>query len=196
VASTGFGTVEVVGIKEALREINNYDKRLRRQLTVQYADIMRSVTDEATRLIPVRPPMSGWEREWTPRSGSADFRQNRLVLPWGFKSGSSRRNLRPVKPFLSGKTPKTTNGYTRNLAVMGYRWSETHAVLFDQTRGGNTPQGQQMTKVLNQRYGTASRAMWRAYVKAGPDVQDEIRRLVQKIMRQASAVTRNVKVTR
>lgn len=194
-ARNDLATIEVVGLKEALREINSYDKKLRRSLTREYAQIVQPAIDETMRLIPVKAPMTGWERSWTPRAKQPGA-NTRQILPWGYGTGRSKDKIFPVKPFLSGKTPKTTNGYTRNLAVMGYRWADKRAVLFDMTRGANTPQGQQMVRVLNERYGFGSRAMWRAYQQAGPDVQDEIRRLVERIMRQASQQTRKVKVVK
>jgi len=184
VANESWGQVEVVGLKEALREINNYDKKLRRRITREYVNIMQPVVDEATRLIPIRPPMSGWDRAWTPRGGDGE-----PVLPWGYRAGYSRRNLKPVKAFVSGKTPKTYNGYTRDLVAMGYRWVERRGVLFDLSEGGDTPQGKHMHKVLTQRYGRASRAMWKAYDIAGPDVQYELKELVGRVMQEASRVT-------
>jgi len=64
-------------------------------------------------------------------------------------------------------------------------------VLFDASGQSQTKSGDQMIKVLGERYGSPSRAMWRAYDQAGPDMQYELRQLVEKIMQ---SVGRSIKV--
>lgn len=176
--SVRFQPLEVNGIKEALRTLNDLDKTYRRKLTVEYKTIVYPMVHEAEYLIPVRPPMSGWHRNWTPR-GRRDA-WGGSVLPW---DGTGHRY---IKPFLSGKKPRRVVGYGRdyikNATVMGVRWKYPPATLFDFTHDYHTKQGAQMLKVLNERYGQPSRALWRAYEKSGPDIQDEIKQLVFRIM--------------
>lgn len=179
--------LQVKGIKLALAEINSIDKRLRRSFTVEYKTIVQPMVDEASYLIPVRPPMSGWRRNWTPRSDNPSRIWNREneILPWvGVEN-------RMIKPYISGKRPRTVGGTTRSLAAFGMKWYAKESVLFDASGQARTPQGEQMVKVLGQRYGSPSRAMWKAYEQSGPDIQYEIRQLVEKIM---NAVGRNIKV--
>lgn len=181
-------TIQVKGIKEALAEINSIDKKLRRSFTVEYRTIVAPLVSEAITLVPVRPPMSGFKRNWTPRSWDTSHRvANRQgqIMPW-------TTSYRPaIKPFLSGKKPRTVGGTTRSLAAFGVRWQDRRAVLFDMSGQANTPQGEQMVKTLGERYGAPSRVMWKAYEQSGPDIQYEIRQLVEKIMR---AVGREIKV--
>jgi len=176
--------LQVKGIKQALAEINTIDKRLRRSFTVEYKTIVQPMVDEAQYLVPARAPMSGWNRNWTPRNSRRPV-ANAGVLPWGGNES------RAVKPYLSGKRPRSVGGRTRNLAAFGMRWTSRNAVLFDASGQARTPQGEQMLDTLGQRYGSPSRAMWRAYERSGPDIQYEIRQLVEKIM---NAVGRNIKV--
>lgn len=180
--------LQVKGIKEALAEVNSIDKRLRRSFTAEYKTIVQPMIDEARYLVPVRPPMSGWRRNWTPRSNNPSRIYNRNegeILPW---TGVEQRM---IKPYISGKRPRTVGGTTRNLAAFGMRWYARESVLFDASGQASTSQGEQMISVLGQRYGAPSRAMWRAYEQAGPDIQFEIRQLVEKIL---NAVNRKVKV--
>lgn len=176
--------LQVKGIKQALAELNSIDKKLRRSFTVEYKTIVQPMVDEAQYLVPVRAPMSGWNRSWTPRNSRRPIGANN-VLPWG---GNEQR---AIKPYLSGKRPRTVGGTTRNLAAFGMKWTSRNAVLFDAAGQARTPQGEQMLDTLGQRYGSPSRAMWRAYEQSGPDIQYEIRQLVEKIM---NAVGRNIKV--
>jgi hypothetical protein len=128
--------------------------------------------------------MSGWNRTYKPLGGGYR-RSNQEILPWNPNASLA------IKPYVSGKRPKTIGGYTRNLAAFGVRWTDKSAVLFDFAGQAETPQGQQMIQVLNSRYGRPSRAMWLAYRQAGPDIQYEIRELVEKVMR---SVNREIKV--
>lgn len=186
--------IKVLGIKEALAQLNTFDKRFRRGVTTRYAEIMGPMVNEAEYLVPVRAPMSGWTRAWNPRPGrqtnpgGPDFPPN--ILPWPSAEIKARKGWRP-KPFVSGKRPKTFGGYTRSLAAFGMRWDRRFAALFDATGQSRTPQGAQMVRTLGARYGSPSRAMWRAYDRAYPDVQQEVRELVEDIMK---AVGKNIKV--
>lgn len=183
--------IRVVGIKEALAELNSIDKRFRRGLTGEYKTIVHPMVAEAQSLVPLQAPMSGWNREWTPRSWTVGARggykeQYDLLLPWtGFAT------QRSIKPFLSGKKPRSYGGTTRSIAAMGMRWLSKEAVLFDQSGQARTPQGEQMLDTLGQRFGPPSRVMWRAYEQTSLDIQYELRQFVEKIM---NAVGRKVKV--
>jgi hypothetical protein len=179
-------SVEVLGIKEALGELNTINKRLRRGITTEFRQIVQPLVEEAKVLVPKRAPMSGWNRAYSP-FGNVGSRTNEQVLPWN----PNAQML--IKPWVSGKRPRTVGGYTRNLAAFGVSWTDKSAVLFDFAGQWNTPQGEQMVKTLNQRYGKPSRAMWLAYRQAGPDIQQEIVELVQKVM---TAVGRDIQVTR
>jgi len=167
--------LQVKGIKEALAELNAIDKKLRRSFTVEYKTIVAPMVSDAVNLIPTKTPMSGWNRNWTPRGNV----RAGGILPWVEKKPA-------VKPFLSGKRPQTTGRYTRNLAAFGMRWTDKTSVLFDMSGDSQTPQGERMVRTLTNRFGAPSRAMWRAYEQSSLDVQYEIRQLVEKIMRSVN----------
>ena len=177
--TVGFQPLKADGIQEALRTLNDIDKTYRRRLTVEYKTIVYPLVAEAQYLIPARAPMSGWNRSWTPRGGRENY--GARVFPW------EKNAAKYVKPFLSGKRPRRVTGrsrsYIANATVMGVRWGYPPGTVFDMTHDYKTKQGAQMLQNLNDRYGPPSRAMWRAYEQSGPDIQHEIRELVEKILR-------------
>lgn len=173
-------SIEVVGIKDALRELNAIDKRLRRRITTEFKQIMQPAIEDARRLIPARAPMSGWERNWEPQKGRRPYKTEQTdsdILPWF--GNDERKNL---VAFVSGKAPKVTGTYTKNLATFGMRWKGRDAVLFDMTGDYRTPQGARMLRTLSSRYGAPSRVMWRAYQQAEPGIQAQVRDLVNRVM--------------
>lgn len=180
--------IEVVGVKEALRELNKIDKRLRRQVTKDFKQIVQPVVDDAVDLLPFKEPMSGWARGWNPEPGRqrASAESRRQILPWDDRAFYAAQ----IKPFTSGKTPKSFKGFARNATTFGIRWTGPEARLFDTTRSGKTPQGQRMAIVLNQRFGPASRIIWRAYERSAPDVQFKMKRLVEEVMRATNRAVR------
>ena len=197
-------SITSAGIKDSLRVLNDYDKRLRRRITVEYKEIVHPMTSEAKALVPTSEPLSGWARSWTP--AGSDYQ----VLPY---TGS--RTSRPPRPpranwqqykeerrqhgkwmawkmglnaYISGKRPFTTGTYTRNLAAFGIRWQGPAAVLFDTSGQAKTPQGARMIAALERKYGKPSRVMWRAYERTSLDIQFELRQLIDKINREAMRV--------
>ena len=173
---TAATSIEVVGIKEALAHLNTLDKKIRRQITVEFRELAAPLLMEAKEDVPGKAPMSGWNRSYTPRQGKSSD----PILPW---SGSEAMK---ITSFVSGKRPRSIGGRTRSLAAFGVKWASRDAILFDATGQSHTKQGAQMLSVLNQRFGKPSRVMWRAYEQAAPQVQDKMLELVQYIMRQTT----------
>jgi hypothetical protein len=194
-------TIEVAGVKDALRELNDIDKKLRRQITRDYQKIVSPVVNTAKSFVPPQAPLSGFNRYWTPQGASGS------VLPVGpdpgrepkkgnYQSRQGRRQYGEwkkwkygIRGYVSGKRPRTVGGYTRNLAAFGIRWLGSAAVLFDTSGQADTPQGQRMVAALNARFGQPSRVMWRAYERESLDVQQEMRDLVNDIMRAVDRKT-------
>ena len=171
---TAATSIEVVGIKEALAHLNTLDKKIRRQITVEFRELAAPLLMEAKEDVPGKAPMSGWNRSYTPGKSGGN------ILPW---DGTEAKK---ITAFVSGKRPKSVGGRTRSLAAFGVKWMSKDAVMFDSTGQSHTKQGAQMLSVLNQRFGPPSRVMWRAYAQAAPQVQDKMLELVQHIMRQTT----------
>lgn len=171
--------IQVTGVKEALRELNQIDKRARRKLTRDYREIVSPTLTTAEGLTPSKAPMSGWERGWDPQAGRQGGSTGRKLLPY-----DPNKAKQAIKPFISGKKPKEFAGVTRNLTAFGISWRSPSAVLFDQADHWNTKQGEQMVHVLRQRYGTPSRMMWRAWERTEDDVMGNIKQLIEDLMFQ------------
>lgn len=160
-------TMEVKGVKEALAILNAMDKKTRRQITRDFAEIAKPMVVEAKRLLPGDVPMSGWNRTW--------------------KVGSTGYELLPYVPTLADKSIKAfTSGSKKQAAVFGMKWVGRRAALFDMSSQSTTPQGAQMVNTLTTRFGSPSRTMWKAYQTASTDVQEQMRKLVEKIMNESS----------
>lgn len=89
-----YASIEVVGLKEALKELNGFDKRLRRQITRDYKEILRPVQTQAIASIQQigDEPMSGWARAWNPRKGNKG--RNQKLIPNLPQNHPLRENVR------------------------------------------------------------------------------------------------------
>jgi len=70
-------SLEIVGVKEALRQLNKMDKVARRQLTKDYAQIVSPIIAEARELTPAKAPLSGMAYQWKGRGA----KQTRPISP-------------------------------------------------------------------------------------------------------------------
>ena len=160
------GPIEVVGLKEALAQLNKIDKKLRRQITTDFKAIVDPVLIEARRNIPDDAPLSGMARSWTGKSGAE-------LMHW--ESAKVNKNL---KAFTSGKKIREApGGFKQNLATFGIRWGGPQATLFDMARKGRLSQS------LQSKYGSPSRVIWRAYEAQDQEVEKQVRELVNKVMK-------------
>jgi hypothetical protein len=159
-------SVEVVGLKSALAELNKIDKKLRRQITTDFKQIVDPVIVEARRNIPDQAPLSGMARSWTGNSGAE-------LMNW--QSNKVNKNL---KAFTSGKKVRDApGGFRQNLATFGIRWGGPQATLFDMARKGK------LSDALQARYGSPSRVIWRAYESQSAAVGTAVRDLVNRVMK-------------
>jgi hypothetical protein len=158
--------VEVVGLKEALKELNDIDKKLRRQITRDFKKIVQPVVGKAESLLPNDPPLSGMARSWKGKSG-AD------IMSWN--DARVRKNL---KAFTSGKKVRDApGGFRQNLGVFGIRWLGPQATALDQLAKGV------MANNLTDRFGPPSRIIYRAYDSASDEIQQQVKDLVNKVMK-------------
>lgn len=193
-------TIEVTGVKEALAYLNGVDKTYRREITKQYAAIVEPIVKDAQAHLPTTAPMSGWTRGYSvggQARAEAKGQTSRLVgrgtqrdnfsraaadptdlLPW---DGAKQAKL--IKPWVSGKKSKAN--------TFGLKWNSKSAALFDLSGRAKTQRGEQMITVLGARFGSPSRVMWKSYERADDELQANMRKLIEEIMR---SVNRNMKV--
>jgi hypothetical protein len=182
--------IKVVGLQHAMLELASIDKRALKGFQDEYKQIVMPMLQQAKHAVPARAPMSGWNRSWVPRRYNTFRIEERDILPWYSNANNG------IKPFISyRKKRRYTSGNYSSGVAFGIKWSEKYALLFDMTGKGTpqTEQGNRMMNVLGERYGAPSRAMWRAYEKADPQIQRDMIRLINKIMK---ATGRNIQTRR
>ena len=136
-------SIQVVGVKDTLRELGKIEPELKKQITKDVKTILRPVVDEAKRAMP-QMPLSGFARPWK-RGVLFPYEQATVQ-----RSISARLNTR-----------KRGNA----LAVIAVVMKSPAGTIFDMAgrKGGKTPQGKAMIQALEHRFGRASRGMWPAY---------------------------------
>jgi hypothetical protein len=162
-------SVEVLGLKEALRELNTIDRSLRLQINRDFRRIVQPVIKEAKTMLPSGAPLSGMARPWAGKSG-AD------IMSWlddrVKKNMSAFTNARRVQQLPTGNK--------RNLGVFGVKWKSPQATIFDMGREGVLGQN------LTNRFGPPSRVLYKAYASAGANVELQVQQLVNKVMKQTN----------
>lgn len=157
--------VEVLGLKEALRELNTMDKKLRRQITRDFKQIVQPVVGKAESMLPTGAPLSGMARSWIGKSG-AD------IMSW-----NDERVRKNLKAFTSGKKVRDApGGFRQNLGVFGIKWLGPQATALDMLANGV------MADNLTDRFGPPSRIIYKAYESASDEVEQQVKELVNKVM--------------
>jgi hypothetical protein len=158
--------IEVVGLKEALKELNTMDKKLRREITRDFKKIVQPVLGQAEKMLPNDAPLSGMARSWQGKSG-AD------IMSW-----NDARVRRNIKAFTSGKKVRDApGGFKQNLGVFGIKWLGPQATALDMLAKGV------MADNLTERFGPPSRIIYKAYDSASDEVQQQVKDLVNKVMK-------------
>jgi hypothetical protein len=174
--------MEVVGIKDALRELNELDKEARRKITRDFKRITKPVEQTAKSLMPKTAPISGMGRSWKTKSGFEMF-------PWGTAGKDT------IVSQVSGRKPKMFAGHMTNLATFYIRFKGPTATLFDTSGKGPVPtrQGSQMVSALTNRFGPPSRVLWRAYEQHDDDVVRETQKLIDEMMEDINRRRKDLK---
>ncbi len=163
--------LDIVGIKDALAELNKIDKYARREITRDFRKLTQFVIDDAKAKVPLNAPISGFKRNWTTKSGAQ-------ILPWDLNDNDD------IFAGVSGKRPKMFGGFMQNVATFYIKYRGATSILFDMSGAGKVPtvQGSNMVAGLSRRYGSPSRVLWPAYEQNKEQVEEEVRKLVDKVM--------------
>lgn len=156
-------TIEIAGLKDALKTLNKIDKKLRVEITREYRSIAKPVITDATNLIPTNVPLSGMARNWTTKSG---FK----MLPWepGHKQKiAAKINTRAIKEY---------GGRTTNVGTFSIVYQSATGTMFDMSAQGR------LGAALTARYGSRSRVMWKAWQQNESTVNSEMEKLVKRVM--------------
>ena len=165
----GVEPIKVFGLKEALKEINSVNPKLRREITTTYKQIMAATVKDMQNHIPYNAPMSGFSRAWN--KNGVD------LLPW---DGSIARNMVKVK--IDTRRARNRNiqygAVYETLAVFKISWVGTMNTIIDLAG-----------KVLNERYGKSMRFGWPAVERNRGQIDSEMAILVKRVMDE---VNRNI----
>jgi hypothetical protein len=156
--------MEVVGLKEALRELNKINPKYRRQITTEFKAIADPVVSQAKNTNVELMALSGFKRNWTTRSGYKMF-------PLDFQ-----RLEKLVVTGVSGKKPKMFMGDMRNASVFFIRWKSPQATLLEMANKGS------LGSNLNAKAGPPGRVLWKAWEQNEIEVNRRVAALVTKVM--------------
>lgn len=161
---------EVYGLKDALRQLNTVDKKIRREITRDYKKVVQPVIDDAKSLVPSSAPLSGWERPWTVK------RTGFQMFPW-----DSRKATSMIKAKVSGKKPKQYGEFVRELGVFYLGWYGMANTVYDMA---GRKRSSVMGENLRAKYGAPSRVMWPAFNKNKDTVEDGVLEIVERVGRE------------
>lgn len=189
--------VGVVGIKQALKDLNKISPALRRQITKDYAKVVEPMLKTAQQAIPQIPPVTGMDRTgWKTGSGLQ-------ILPPGGWNGTAA--TKALKPKINTRRVKEFRGQKENLATFGIVWRGYANTVLDMagrkssgnrdvfSRVGSHGRrvgavgGPQLIAILQGRYGGASRIVWPSYERNKTELDTEMQKLVDEVMRLANS---------
>lgn len=159
--------LQVVGVKDALRDVRKFDRTLSNELRRDARKIMAPIVKDAQRQIPLTA-LSGWDNKWiSAKSGSQ-------LLPWdGYKARSF------VKAKTSTKQPREFAGVTRDISAFYISWAGGVNAIFDMAGRQNKSV---MAANLTGKFGPPSRIMWPAAEKNAPEVEAQMKVVIDRLM--------------
>ena len=190
--------IEIYGIKDALKQLNQVAPKLRKEITKDYKQIVKSVIDDAVAAVPDSEPIGGFAGSWTTKSGYE-------MLPASGWQGIKASKLITAK--ISTRRVKEFRGTKENVATFRVVWTGLANTVYEIAgrKGGRAPSersrmgshgqkvgtvgGQTLIAVLQGRYGAASRTLWPSWQKNQTQVEGEMQDLCEKVM---NAVNRNL----
>ena len=188
-------SVGVVGLKDALKTLNKTAPALRREITKDYKRIVQPLIDEAQKITPTIGPVSGMDRSgWKFASGYEVLPQSGWNGVKAQKSFQAKISTRRIKEF---------RGNLENVGTFRMVWKGFANTVFDMAGRSSSGQignpsrmgshgrkvgtvgGPQLIAILRGRYGSASRTVWPSYERNKTILDDEMTRLVERVMREA-----------
>lgn len=160
--------IEVVGLKETLREINKLNPTIRRQIAKDYKNIVSPVILQAQQVNLQQVALSGFAGTWRTRTGYQMFPLLETRLTKMIVAGTS------------GKKPKSFNGRMQNAAVFFIRWKSPQATLLEMASKGSLGQN------LASKSGPPGRVMWKAWEANEEQVLDNMQELIKTVMNDIS----------
>lgn len=164
--------VEIVGLKQALRDINKIDPKFRRSITKEFKNIADPVVKQAQSTNFAQLGLSGFQRSWTTRSGYQMFPLDEAKMSKFVVTGTS------------GKKPRAYRGRMQNASVFFIRWKSPQATLLEMSAKG------ELGKNMIAKSGPHGRVLWRAWEQKEREVMQKVEKLVDGVMKFADKATR------
>lgn len=169
--------IQVYGVKDALKEINKINPKLRREFTKRYKEIVKPVVEQAKASFPDDPPLSRMGKPYK-HLGAWD---GGLVA----KGVTPRINTRKARArnIEKGAVYETISTF---LIQQKTGWGS----LFDMA-GKRNSESQMARNLVNKGFGSPSRAMWPAYEQHKQEIDLAVLALCKDVMDE---VNRNLVV--
>jgi hypothetical protein len=149
-------TVTVVGVKDAMRELQKIEPDLAKQIKKDFKEIVKPVVGDARSQV-VNLPLSGFRRNW--KAGK--------LLPWSQSA---------VSKSIIARYSNRRRG--NSLAVFSVTMKSPAGTIFDIA---GRKSANRLGAALDSLYGRASRLMWPTYERHANQVNKNMADLVEKI---------------
>jgi hypothetical protein len=149
-------TVTVVGVKDAMRQLQKIEPDLAKQIKKDFKEIVKPVVGDARSQV-INLPLSGFRRNW--KAGK--------LLPWS-QSAVSRSIIARYSNRRRGNS----------LAVFSVTMKSPAGTIFDIA---GRKSANRLGAALDSLYGRASRLMWPTYERHANQVNKNMADLVEKI---------------
>jgi hypothetical protein len=170
-------SIQVTGLKEALRTINSIDPKLRRAYGKQIRELGKVVVDAITPLVPSSSPTRGMDGPW--RTGWKNGQTRNIVVKTNTRKARKRNIAKGAQYETIGTITVGTKGAALAIADMAGKSG-------NRSRGGPRARPN-FSSVLNDKIGRGpSRMVWAGGEKAIPDFQKALEPVIQEVMRQAN----------
>jgi hypothetical protein len=159
---------EVNGVKEAMKAVSKFDRDLGNDFKKNARQIMKPIVQDAKGAIP-NIALSGMARPWTSKKSGGQ------IFPW---DGQTARKY--VKGKTSTKKPSTFGGVTRDQAAFYVSWAGGANAIFDMAGRKNNSV---LAANLTGKFGPPSRIMWPAALANRTEVEAQMLKLTDDLMK-------------
>lgn len=149
-------TVTIAGIKETLRELQQMEPELAKEIKKDFKQIVDPIVKDARAGV-IELPLSGFARNW--KQGA--------LLPW---------NKNSVSKSIIARFSNRRRG--NSLAVFSVTMKSPAGTIFDMAGRGNS---NRLGRTLSALYGSPSRLMWPSYDRNAEEVNQNLQRVTDKI---------------
>jgi hypothetical protein len=152
--------IQVIGIKETLRELQKLNPELRKSFNNQYKAILEPTVAEIRSRIPSEAPLSGFERPYK-KNG-----------PW--MGGKVQKGVKTKIDTRRAK-PSDAEITTAFAIIQRTGWG----AIFDMAGRSST---NMLATNLGRRYGVASRSMWPSVINHQDQIESDMSKLADDVM--------------